>query len=80
MKKSEEKWGGREGGTGRGVAEDAGRKGGAEGWRARGGVLFRSKRGGKPNFLLFSFCLFVSFALVNGDKLREGLLTATTCL
>ena len=65
-----------------------------EGWggvvEARGGVegsgawvAVPSGRSEEENqtFYIFLFvCLFVCFAFVKGDKLREGLLTATTCL
>lgn len=66
-------------GTGRGSTE---MRGGMEGLGVRVKVSSGQNKEENQTFYFFFFflCLFVCFALVKGDKLREGLLTATTCL
>lgn len=55
-------------------------RGGMEGLRARVEVSSGLNEEENQTFYIFFFCLFVCFAFVKGDKLREGLLTATNCL
>lgn len=81
-----EEWGGgrkRQGRVGLGWGRGDGDMGrltreGMVGLRAR--VEVSSGRSEEENQTFYIFCLFVCFAFVEGDKLREGLLTATTCL